>query len=382
MMNHIFFNNGKIFNPQEGSFEKGDLFIRNNRIFPSAPKMESKNIMNQDLKMFYVIPPLVDFHCHLYYGGSNIAFNPEFLANTGVLYACDGGSAGISNIVGLKNYADRMKDKLNIYFWLNMANTGIHENHLEMQSQSLLDADSFFEISELIKDNLIGITLRLSYSALRDSVKADYVLDLAFELAETLNIPLMVHMSQLCYPIELIIKRMRPMDVVTEIYHDQGEGILNSAGKVRKSFFEARERNVYFDLAHGSRNFSFEVASACIKQGFLPDFLSTNLTHRCYHQSPVYSMLNLISKFLALGVPLEEIIKRVTVIPAKYLGIKEYPSLLNSGDEASLISFQISRGKWIFTDAYNNTICGNQLVEPFFVFRKGNLLYRKENVLL
>jgi dihydroorotase len=380
MIKSVAFKNGKIYNNSANVFEQRDLQIKYSMIHEPAASSQKNDTTGYDIKNIYVMPPIVDFHCHLYHGGSNLAFDPEWLPSTGVLYACDGGTAGLSTIVGLKNYANRLKDKLRVYYWLNFASTGLHDNFRELGHQSSPNFDSFPEIYEMIKDNLIGIALRINHWATQDSVDVDYALHTALELTEELKLPLMVNIARPCYSLDLVLKMMRPKDVVSEIYHNQGEGILDNSGKVRKSFLEARERNVYFDLAHGSHNFSFDVAAKCIQQGFLPDFISTNLTRFGYQMPPIYSMMNLMSKFLALGVPLDEIVKRITTTPANYLNIDDYPYDLGGGKSASFVGFQIIKGKWRFTDSEQQKITGDALIEPAFVVGKGTLIFRQERV--
>ena len=111
---------------------------------------------------------------------------------------------------------------------------------------------------------------------------------------------------------KICLKKMRPGDIHTHVFAQQFPIIL-ADGKINPALAEARARGVIFDVGHGAGSFWFRNAVPAQKQGFVPDSMSTDLHEGNLN---VVSMTIVMSKFLAMGVPLDDIIRRSTVNPA------------------------------------------------------------------
>lgn len=381
MIEGIILRNGMVFNIDKERFEFRDIFIKNGKFAnPYSHSEEDKYIHEFDAEGLLITPPLVDFHCHLYLGGVDNAADPLLLPATGVLYACDAGSAGISNILGLHNLKHQVQDRLKMYNWLNLSRIGIiAENVPEAQPELCINPEDFLSLKEDVRKDLVGIMVRISHRSTNDSINVCTILDKAVSLAASVGLPLMVKISRPCFPIDLVMEKLMPGDVVSEIFHDNGEGILDGNGRVKKSFWKKKNRGVLFDTAHGRYHFSFAVAQKCIEQGFYPDFISTNLTSRTAFLPPVYGMADLLSKHMALGMSLEEVFIRATKNPADYLKIKGYPVKIEADEDASLVAWEVKKGNWDFVDSYGVKIRGEKLLNPVFVIKDGRFIYKRED---
>jgi len=372
--------NGRVFRSGQGSFQQRDIYIKGSKFTNPFSFSENNSFIREfNGEGLLFTPPLADFHCHLYYGGVDNAIDPLTLPAAGVLYACDAGSAGIANISGLYSLKNQLQDRLKIYNWLNISSIGlIVEKVPEAQPEFCVTLENYLDLSDELKESIVGIAVRISHNSINDSINVDDTLDQALDLASVMGLPLMVHISRPCFPLDVVMEQLRPGDVVSQIYHDRGEGILDSNGQVKKIFWKSREKGVFFETAHGRFHFSFSVAQKCLQQGFLPDFISTNLTSRTAFQPPVYGLANLLSKHLALGMSIEEVLVRGTRNPANYLKIKGYPFNLAPGENASFVAWDIQSGKWDFTDSYGGKLRGDKLLAPVLVVKDGVIISQRD----
>jgi dihydroorotase len=199
--------------------------------------------------------------------------------------------------------------------------------------------------------------------------------DRALEAAELCGKPVMVdfwpRLPERPYP-DLILKKLRKGDIHTHVFAQQFP-IINVMGKVSGFMFEARERGVIFDLGHGAASFWFRNAVPAYQNGFPPDTISTDL-HMANIQGSVLSMLNTMNKFLNIGMPLEELIRRSTALPAKVIGRPELGTL-SVGSEADVAVFQRLEGSFGFIDCGKARMAGTQKLECRLTLRAGQIVY-------
>ena len=142
---------------------------------------------------------------------------------------------------------------------------------------------------------------------------------------------------------------------------------------------EAREKGVLFDIGHGCGSFSFKVGQKMIQDfGFLPDIISSDI-HMFSINGPVYDLPTTMSKFLALGMPLMEIIRATTATPAKALGLQEYLGNLSVGRVADISIMKIEEGIFKFDDAFGQTLKAKQKLTPIMTIKKGKAIWSIKN---
>ncbi|HXJ95065.1 MAG TPA: amidohydrolase family protein, partial [Terriglobia bacterium] len=171
---------------------------------------------------------------------------------------------------------------------------------------------------------------------------------------------------------ELILKKMRPGDIHTHVFAQQFPIILPD-GKLNPIMEEARQRGVIFDVGHGAGSFWFRNAAPAVQQGFLPDSISTDL-HEHSMLNAAISMANVMSKFLAMGVPLADVIRRSTLNPAREIHRPELGTL-SVGAEADVAVFQLLQGRFSYSDNGDARLDGNSKLEPLMTIRAGRILY-------
>ena len=169
---------------------------------------------------------------------------------------------------------------------------------------------------------------------------------------------------------DLILKKMRPGDIHTHVFAQQFPIILDG-GRINPILAEARERGVIFDVGHGAGSFWFRNAVPAVKQGFIPDSMSTDL-----HMGDlnVISMTEVISKFLAMGVPLEDLIRRATVNPAREIRRPELGTL-SVGKEADIAVLEELHGRFSYIDCGYARMDGDVKLIARMTIREGRIVY-------
>jgi len=169
---------------------------------------------------------------------------------------------------------------------------------------------------------------------------------------------------------ELILKKMRPGDIHTHVFAQQFPIIL-ADGKVNPILAEARARGVIFDVGHGAGSFWFRNAVPAVRQGFIPDSISTDLHMENF---TVLSMTQVMSKFLAMGIPLNDIIRRSTVNPALEIRRPELGTL-SVGKEADIAVLEVLSGKFSYVDCGVARMDGTVKLSARMTVRAGRILY-------
>ena len=276
----------------------------------------------------YVTPGLVDIHAHVGHGGAPLNwFAPDARAHTGplgipadlalqsgVTTIVDAGSAGAETFLQEKEEVIDQA-KIRVLAFLNIVGNGMNGG-LE-QTVDQMDVKRCAETIHKYADVIVGV--KTAHYWTDDPWDAAHppwaAVDRAEECAQAAGVPVMFDFwprPERTYA-DLILKKMRPGDIHTHVFAQQFPIIL-ADGKINPILAEARARGVVFDVGHGMGSFWFRNAVPAVKQGFIPDSISTDLHTGNY---TVLSMTQVMSKFLAMGVPLDEIIRRSTVNPAR-----------------------------------------------------------------
>src|SRR5262249_23015095 len=212
-----------------------------------------------------------------------------------------------------------------------------------------------------------GVKARLSRELVGQNARAALVI--ARETAEAARLPLMVHPGDTPITLEEILRSLRAGDVLTHCYHGREEGVLDQ-GRVRPEAREAVERGVIFDVGHGRGSFSFATARGGLAQGLLPGTISSDL-HVYNVDGPVFDLATTMSKFLALGVRLVDVVRMTTAAPALAVGAADMIGTLRPGAEADVTLLRIESGSFTLTDSHDESLVAEQRLVPVHVVRKG-----------
>jgi dihydroorotase len=200
-------------------------------------------------------------------------------------------------------------------------------------------------------------------------------LETARKLAGQFGIPVMVHIGDADRQVSPTLTRealplLEPGDILSHVYTAKFGGVLQQDGTVLPELKEAMERGVILDTALGKTNFDFEVARRCMAQGILPTTLSTDLTAGSLTEG-VYGMTVTMSKFMALGLDLKQVVEMSTANPACAMGEENRIGSLAPGMEADISILKLKTGKWRMADAAQQTIEVDRLITPVTTVKAG-----------
>jgi dihydroorotase len=175
-----------------------------------------------------------------------------------------------------------------------------------------------------------------------------------------------------CDSIDDILALMRRNDILTHCFHGSSHGILDERGRVRDSVRAAIERGVILDVGHGTGSFSWAVAEQALAQGIEPQTISSDL-HVYNVDGPVYDLATTASKFLELGLPLDQVIAKVTAAPAQAIGMADRIGTLKAGAWGDAVVFRLEEGRFPLVDSRGQERVGRQRLVPALVVRAGKL---------
>jgi dihydroorotase len=362
---------GTVIDPASGLHERRDIAIGGGRITAVEPHIGLGEAADAiDATGLYVVPGLVDLHVHVYWGVADLAIRPgpSDLAR-GATTIVDAGSAGANTYPGFREYiiepfAGR------ILAFVNVSAMGQIDPFLgEYHDLRYLIADRAADCVRGDRDRVVGIKVRLS-EELTGPDNALPALERAIEAGAAAAVPVMVHIGDSTATTDEIMSRLRSGDIVTHAFTDRRNGIFDDAGRVHTSALEARRRGVLFDVGHGAGSFAFRRAEAALAEGFRPDTISSDL-HRLNVDGPVFDLVTTLSKFLHLGLSLDEVIAMATTAPAAAIGRDGDFGTLAVGAVADVTVLALEEGRFPFTDAIGVTVEGRQRLEPVVTIRAG-----------
>jgi len=353
-----------------------DVAIRDGKIAAVADHIESTQAFKVVIvRGLYVTPGLVDIHVHVYagtgepgsYAGDNSLYPDGFMLRSGVTTVADAGSSGYRNFEDFKQrIIDRSSTR--VLAFLNIVGHGMRGPNYE---NDLLDMEAkpAADIALRYKGIIVGI--KTAHYSGPEWTPVEH----AVEAGKLAYVPVMVDFgaNRRERPMsELVTKKLRPGDIYTHVY----SGLRNEqdpSGHVNSALWEARMRGVIFDVGHGGGSFAWRIAVPAIKEKFLPDSISTDL-HVGSMNSGMKDMLNLMSKFLAMGLSIDEVVARSTWNPAREIHREELGNL-SAGAPADVTVLRLEQGQFGFTDMYGARLRGDRRLACELTLRDGKVVY-------
>ncbi len=373
---------GRVIDPAAGIDEVKDIFVKGMKIVDADANdvvCNPDQIIDASGKI--VTPGLIDFHTHLFHEGSSICIHPDMMIAQGTTTAVDAGSAGTSTYEAfyksvIAQSQVRVKGFLTVY-----GGGQLDPKLCEDFNPELFNVEKMERVVEENRDNLLGLKIRLSKGVVPDETGADYlraVVKLADELNERLGTSLRVAVHTTNAPVTAgeLAECLRPGDIFAHCFQGAGNTIVMEDGTIDPLVLKARERGVIFDAANGKGNFGVETAKKALAAGFLPDVISTDLTVDKFNMPPYAKNLPLvISKYLALGLELNEIIKTVTETPAKLMGLEGKIGTLKAGAFADVAIFDLKDKEYIQKDFCDTELTCHQVLVPQLTMKDGEIQY-------
>ena len=369
----ILLKNGHVIDPHNERNGRFDIAISGekiHRVGKNLPASHAKKVI--DLGEYYVTPGLIDLHTHFDAYGAYLNLQPDHHALTnGVTTAVDAGSSGHKGFEKFKaGTIDKAKTR--VLALLNIVGAGMYGPEVEDDPEQM-DVEATVRMVRKYPEIIVGIKTA-HYEP------ANWIaIDRAREAAEKSNTVLMVDFRPKPgrgYR-ELLLEHMRPGDLHTHVYSRRFDW-LDENKKVKSYMWEARRKGILFDVGHGNGSFYFRKAVPALKQGFLPDTISTDI-HKRSIMLPRANMATTMSKFLNLGLTLEQIVERTTVAPAKAIRRTELGTL-SEGAEADIAVFRLREGEFGFLDSGRAKMIGSKKLFCVLTVRKGEIVWDTEGL--
>lgn len=369
--------NARIIDTARGINRIGDIAVKGRRIIDGTEDIQAEHVI--DAADCIVTPGLIDFHAHINDKATDCGTAPDLISIPyGVTAIVDGGSAGVSTYRSLLERLTQSYIKSKLY--LHVSAGGLTTRQFpECIMPEIWEKERFAEAFEYYGDKILGFKIRASKKHLQDRGMEGFYATV--ELAKEFNKSLVVHVSNPPAQQSEIASALKKGDIFCHVYDNTGNNILDN-GVVMPEIWEARKRGVLFDMAHGMFNLDFNIAEQALAQGFKPDIISTDISSRSWCWPPVYNLPHVMSKHLALGLDLEEIIACVTSTPAAIMGMSGQIGTLAPGASADIAIFKLVEKAVTFTDSSGAKRDGNLLLMPLATIIDGKLVYRSMDLCL
>jgi dihydroorotase len=350
-MHDLILRGGRLLDPGRNINCQADVAFSGGRISGIGEEVDDAQAAEaRQVDGCLVVPGLVDLHTHVYWGGTSLGVDASTVARaSGTTTFIDAGSAGPGNYAGFLRHVIEPSTP-RILAFLNISFAGIFGFSRsvmvgECADIRLLDVGEAVRVAKENPATIVGIKVRVGRIAGGASGMAP--LEMAIEAAEELGLPVMTHIDLPPPNLREIFKRLRAGDILTHCFRPFPNAPL-IGGRIREEALLARERGVIFDIGHGMGALSFATARGMMDQGFFPDAISSDVHTLCI-DGPAYDLLVTLSKFLAMGMPLADLVERATLGPARAVRRPEL-GVLQSGGLGDATVLAIEEGKYTYLD--------------------------------
>jgi dihydroorotase len=359
-------HNARFVDLTTGVETEGDLVIEGGLVAEVGSNVAARDSSTAiDVRGAFVVPGFVDLHAHVFEGVGDSVSADDCLVR-GSVTVVDAGSAGAATIDALhRSVAGNVAETL---AWLNLSTIGLVDTSVgELIPGPYLNPEAAEAAARRHAGFVVGLKARLStYAAGRGAAR---VLRPLCDVAKQLRLPVMVHVGDTDEPLEELIQWLRPGDVVTHALTGRKHGILDAAGRLRAGIRAAQETGVLFDAARGRNHLSFKVLSRAVEQDFLPDTLSTDMTDAMIGDAS-YGQATIATYLLGCGVPLHDVLARITSRPARVIG-RQIPPVIASRQPADLTIVALVDGSHTVRDVDGLEMRVDRRLVPFGTVRAG-----------
>ena len=367
---------GHLIDPRNNISATRDVAIAAGKIAAVAPQINPADAAKTiDVAGLHVVPGLVDIHTHVYagtgekgsYAGDNSLYPDGYTFRAGVTTIADAGSSGWRNFEDFKQrIIDRSQTR--VLAFLNIVGAGMRGSKFE-NNLSDMEAKPTADMARKYRGVVVGV--KTAHYAGPEWTPVER----AVEAGTLADIPVMVdfgtnHKER---PVaDLVTKKLRPGDIYTHMYSGLREE-QDPSGRVNPGLWAGRKRGVIFDVGHGGGSFAWRIAVPAMKEKFVPDSISTDL-HIGSMNAGMKDMLNVMSKFLAMGMPLDEVVQRSTWHPARELK-QDGLGHLSVGAGADVVVVRLEKGNFGFIDSFGGRMKGTERLSCELTVRDGKVVY-------
>lgn len=373
----LILRNGHVIDPKNNVDAQRDVAIRDGKIAaiePSIPANAAKQSV--DITGLYLTPGLVDIHVHIFTGLRHNAWGNGDLSVPvdpmsipyGVTTVADAGSSGWRDF---PEFRRRIIDyaRTRVFAFINIVGAGMANNDdAAEQNEHDMDLNALSKMIEQNRDIIVGIKTAHWQQPNFISVQK------AVEAGNRNHLPVMVDFGWFdnkSYE-QMIRTILRPGDISTHVFRVPAP-LLTPDGKPAPYMLDARKRGIKFDIGHGGGSFIFALAEPMVKGGFFPDSISTDL-HVGSATGVMLNLPNVMNKILALGVPLNEVIRESTTNPATEIGHPELGQIA-VGAVADIAVLRVDHGNFGYADLAGGKVDGTERIVPEMTIRAGHVVF-------
>ncbi|MCW2797867.1 MAG: amidohydrolase [Nocardioides sp.] len=368
---------GLVYDPDAGSRRNADIEIADGRIVRVQPRLSREGYdARVDATGLTVSPGLVDFHTHVF-AGQDLGVDPDLWGpQNATTTFVDAGSAG-AHLFGAFRRGVIDSSASRVVAFLNISSIGTTSILLsgELRTLAYSDEDACVDCVEANRDRIVGIKVRASGDVAGDNGAT--ALRRARRVADRVGLPLMVHVGPKLPEVDDILGELRAGDIMTHCCTGLGDNGLALNGALRPSALDAQQRGVHFDVGHGMGGFDVTVARSMLAAGIVPSTISTDI--HAYSTHTVLSLPSILSKFLALGLSLEDVLHRATLGPARLVGLdREGIGTLRPGAPGDLALLRSISAPTNFVDTRGHDFTGTERLETAMTLRAGAVVYNAQ----
>lgn len=372
---------GTVIDPGQNLHAPLDVAVKDGKILELSsdiPAARALRVVSAKGKI--VTPGLIDVHVHVFEGVGPTGLNADqYCLGRGVTTAVDAGSTGYADIAGFRQYVIK-PSATRVYALVDIGARGtilgLIGNYANLD---WVNAQLTARAAEANKPDVVGIKVRLSREITGSNDLE--ILKRALEAAKISHLPLMVHVGDSYSPLPDILVQMRKGDVLTHCFTGRPHGPLDANGKIIPEILDCRQRGVLFDVGDGGPHLDLDIAEKCLQQNFLPDTIGTDLGGLSYN-GPVYDLVTEISKFLLLGLSVDQVIERVTIKPTRMFNFGVELGSLRPGTVADITILEVREGSFLFSDSTGKKRTGRQKLQSAAAVRAGKLYVNRSEDLL
>jgi dihydroorotase len=393
MIFDLLIQGGRVIDPAASTDAVLDVAISRGRIASVArqiPAASARQVV--DAAGLLVLPGLIDLHTHVFHDFTYWGIDPDLMAHdSGVTTWVDAGSAGAASLRAFRKHVVR-RAGVRIRAFINISSIGLIGQEYELSEPSHLDVELLRRAVAGNLDFLVGVKVRMASPTV--GLTGLLPMRRALEAANEVGLPIMVHISDAPPEIGEVLALMRPGDVVTHCCTGGSMKLVDSDGVPLKAARDALDRGILLDVGHGAGSLNFASADGMLAAGIMPHTISTDIHQMSRHvdslvssdavDSPIiqfvagtddrFDLPRCMSKFLALGVPLADVVAATTSHAAAFLGMSDEIGCLRPGARADVGLFRLVDGPVSFTDVSGNVRTGNQRLINVQTFADGCLL--------
>jgi dihydroorotase len=371
----LLIKNGEVVDPGGGNMGRLDVAIKRNRIAAveaNIPPSAARRVLDANGQI--VTPGLVDLHTHVYHSVTCWGVHADpVAARSGVTTWLDVGSAGAYNLQGFRDFIAKPAQS-RLYALLNISSIGLTASTWEVANLNYCDVDLCCKLIELHRDLVLGVKVRIDINTTNGTGVEP--LRRARQAAERSGLPVMAHIGKGPPEVQEVIELLRPGDILTHCFTGQSMRIMDSRGRLLDEVKRAWERGVVMDIGHGAGSFSFETAEAMISSGYRPDVISSDI-HQFSIHGPLFDLPTCMSKFLAIGMSLPQVVEAATARPAAVLELQNEVGTLKPGALADVALFRLEEGDFTFYDIHMNPRGGKQMLRNTLTLVNGREMVRQ-----